>query len=64
MAKTEKRYYMANNTHFVEMPQTIQGKYYLTYLRKGRPDLFKYCRITKVVQYEPDKVKVGELHKR
>ena len=62
MAKKEFRYYMRNNTHYVEAPYTPQGKLLLTELRAGRQDLFKYCRIIRVVQYEPEKVKIGEIH--
>ena len=64
MAKKEFRYYMQNNTHYVEAPYTPQGKDFLKKLRKGRKDLFKHCRIIRVVQYEPDKVTIGEMHSR
>jgi len=59
----ERRYHMnTNDGRFVEMPFTTVGLAFLHGLRKGRSDLFKYQRITEVLQAYPSKVAVGELH--
>lgn len=64
MAQKEFRWYMQNKTHYVEAPYDPTGKSFLINLRKGRQDLFKCCRIVRVVQYEPDRVTIGVMHSK
>lgn len=57
------RYRMiTNDGRFIEMFKSDWALTFLKGLRKRQPDLFKYQRITEVIQAQPSKVIVGILH--
>ncbi len=56
----KRRYRIQNDTHFVEMPYSVEGKQFLEDLRKSRKE-FKHRWITDAIQAYPSQIPEGVI---